>query len=377
MPQGQGYKTVGATLGDIFTGGDVDRQGAYIEGLELGSKIKYQNAQTANAIAQARQRRRDVDRQEELDGNIEMLADALGADESVVRMVIAGHDPGQVTGPMLEVQERDNRNTIADPSLPFANRQAAAQAVSGQPLEASDFLGPGGELFVDLFSEPSVGGVKATPTGEAQIRRDDAFAQESLADALLADEKRQNPEKFRSPGTVVQLGGLPDSITSPEGGLNLGDDPSDAFGVTGVFGSAANLLGDVVPGLGQPFPDVAQTKTAVDALRENSMVTGTLDFPGRPTNFIAQRVDALFPPAASIFQGEESARTKIQQLRDLMARERDAQQALLPTIQTKSNIDKATSSIAQLSQLVADYEQLLSAMDAKGGADMPAFEVVE
>jgi len=377
MPAGQGYANLGEAIGLALGGGDIDREGARLEGLNAGSQINLRRAQTDDALSRARQRVDEANRLQEVEDNADQLSEALGVDRNLIMGHLAGLNPQQLTGAAGDVQEQGFRDTISNPELAIPTRQAAAQAVHGQPLSASDMLGPGGELAFDVFSlDPT--GATVTPTGESQIGFDEARATESLADAALADEKRTNPAAFRSPGTTVQIGGdtLPETITNPEGSLSLGDDVGYAFGITGAAGQLANAF-DVIPGVGQAFPDVAQTTVAMNALRENSMVTGTLDFPGRPTNFIAQRVDALFPPAANIFQGDVGARVKVQQLRDLMSRERDAQMALLPSIQTKSNIDKATASVAQLSQLVADYDQFLAAIPGGEGEGEEVWQTTE
>ena len=57
-------------LGEMIAGGGIDREGAFLEGLDTGSKINARRASTANALAQARLR---VDEQENREG----LADAV------------------------------------------------------------------------------------------------------------------------------------------------------------------------------------------------------------------------------------------------------------------------------------------------------------
>ena len=363
MPQGTGYGSLGDAIGLALGGGDIDRQGAFNEGLNTGSQIKYRSAQTRDALARARERTDKAERLAQVEKDADDLAAQLGIPKSLVMSGLAGIDPQQFTGAASETQNIGFRNTIADASLPFADRQASAQAVSGVPLAASDFLGPGGELFVDVFN-PSADAVTPTPTGVAQIGADEALAGERLADAALTEAKTANPELFRSGGVTINTGGgLGDEILNPEGSLNLGDDPSDAFGLAGAFGQTVNALSDVLPGVGQAFPDVDKTATAMNVLRQNSLGAALLDYPGRPTNWIAQRIDSEFPNAASIFQGDQSAITKITQLRDALNRELTVQAQLLPTFENKGTRDKARSATAQMAQLVADYDQFLGAIE--------------
>ena len=342
------------SLGQLIAGSPaVAGEEGRLEGLDFGSRIRARQASTESALQLARQRR---------DENVAKakLSELFADDPELAGLFQSGIDPRQLSGFRGDEQIGGFRDVISDVELPFGQRQAAAQAIEGKPLSASDFLGPGGELFADIFAEPSVEGLDVTPTGQAQIQFDTERAK-------LAEERRLHPERFKS-STNITIGtdgtlsdivsGIEPSVTLPEGGF----DTELAFGVPGATGALANVITDVVPFIPQAFPNLNQAQTAIRNVRNQTLNTAVLEFPGRPTNFIAQRAEQLFPTEGSLFQGPADAVNKLTQLQSTIADEISVQQSLLPLIETKSNRDKARSSIAQLAQLNANYKALIKAM---------------
>jgi len=349
------------SLGEMIAGGGIDREGARLEGLDVGSKIQARRASTVNALAQARLR---VDEEEAKLGLADTM-DALGLPREMSVAVRAGVDPKQITGALLEQQEFGNRAGIADIAVPFEQRQAFAQAVEGEVVDPFQF-GPGGELFTDVFTPGDAPAV--TETGVAAIAADEALALKRRREGELAREKTLFPDRFKSSVTLnlgAQNQALSDILEGTETSLNLpGGGKTDlAFGVPGALGKVSNIVSDVLGG-GTIFENVDQATTAIRSLRNATLNTAVLEFPGRPTNFIAQRAEQLFPTEASLFQGPENASRSIQQLRDMVAREVGAQKSILDAglIQSKGNHDKAVSSVIQLQQLLVDYEATLNAM---------------
>lgn len=341
-----------------------------LEGLDVGSRIRSRQASTESALELARQRR---------DENVAKakLSELFADDPELAGLFQAGINPEQLSGFRGDVQIGGLRDVISDVDLPFGERQAAAQAIEGKPLSASDFLGPGGELAFDVFSEPSLENFQVTPTGQAQIQFDTERAK-------LAEEKRLHPERFKSStnitigadGTLSELvTGMQPSIELPEGGF----DTELAFGAPGAAGALANVVTDIVPFIPQAFPNLNRAQTAIRSVRNQTLNTAVLEFPGRPTNFIAQRAEALFPEEGSFFQGPEDAANKLTQLQSTIEDEISVQQSLLPTIETKANRDKARSSIAQLAQLNANYKALIKAMEGtpEQGGDVSTLGVGE
>ncbi|KKL07191.1 hypothetical protein LCGC14_2588500, partial [marine sediment metagenome] len=276
-----------------------------LEGLDAGSRIRSRQASTESALALARQRR---------DENVAKakLSELFADDPEMAGLLQAGVDPRQVSGAREDTQIGGFRDVISDVELPFGERQAAAQAIEGKPLSASDFLGPGGELSRDVFADPSED-FQVTPTGQAQIDFDTERAK-------LAEEKRLHPERFKS-SVSISLGdsnkALSDLITGIDPTIQLPDDGFNqdlAFGLPGAVGAAANTITDIIPFIPQAFSNLNQAQTAIKTLRNQTLNTKVLEFPGRPTNFIAQRAEELFPEEGSIFQGPEDALQKLRQL---------------------------------------------------------------
>lgn len=327
----------------------------FLEGLDTGSRIRARQASTESALALARQRR---------DENVAKakLSELFADDPELAGLFQSGIDPRQLSGFREDEQGIGLRDVVADVENPFGERQAAAQAIEGKPLSASDFLGPGGELFADIFAEPSLEGLQVTPTGEAQIQFDTERAK-------LAEERRLHPERFKS-NLSISIGdsdkALSDLVDDINPTIQLPDGDFDeglAFGVPGALGAVANTITDIVPFVPQVFPDLNQAQTALATLRNQTLNTKVLEFPGRPTNFIAQRAEALFPKEGSLFQGPEDALQKLRQLQSEVAEEVRIQQSLLPTLETKGNRDKARSSITQLAQLDVNYREYIKALE--------------
>ena len=271
------------SLGQIIAGGD-PRPGeeAFLEGLDTGSKIRSRNASTESAIQNARLRRNKAQAQDEL----KSLSEELGVDPAMITSAIAGIDPRQFSGSALNTQQLGFRETIADIDVPFEQRQASAQAVSGKPIDPFQF-GPGGELFTDVF-QPEL---QVSPTGESQIALDVARTEKAKSQAGLALKRTTNPELFKS-STTFNLGlppgkGLGDAILEDIGGSTIPADikPETATGITGFGAALANTAFDVV-NQDLPFPDADKAANALTDLLTRTQITGQQAIPGRPSNFL-------------------------------------------------------------------------------------------
>jgi hypothetical protein len=186
-------------LGEALLGGDIDREGAFLEGQTVGSQINLRRSQTTSALALARERQSKARLQEQEAEQKAQLGDAFiaaGLDPKLASLVASGtNNFEQVTGGLGDIAEQGFRSNIADVSLPFEERQAAAQAVQGTVAKPVQF-GPGGELAVDVFNPQR--GIQTTSTGEAQIGADNALAGSRNSKAKLDDEKRLHPERFKT-----------------------------------------------------------------------------------------------------------------------------------------------------------------------------------
>jgi len=201
-------------LGNALAG--PDRESAFQEG-------RLRTAQTENALGMARQRQlqnitlEDVAKQKELfaaglarsgqDPNGVLSATVLGG---------MGSDFNSGTSGLLNLQQRDFRNTAADPTTNALARTRALGAVAGRPYSDLEAVGQGGVTNITA-DQPTV---MSTPLGESLIGGNQAQARASDAMANLRDEQRLNPEAFRSAssaGASSGAGGGTGGIKPPSG----------------------------------------------------------------------------------------------------------------------------------------------------------------
>ena len=348
------------SLGQIIAGGD-PRPGekAFLEGLDTGSRIRSRNAATESAIQNARLRRNKAQAQDEL----KSLSEELGVDPAMITSAIAGIDPRQFTGAQKDVQDIGFRETISDIDIPFEQRQASAQAVSGKPIDPFQF-GPGGELFTDIFTPE----LQVSPTGESQIAFDQARVEKAKADAALATKKRTNPELFKS-STTFNLGlppgkGLGDAILEDIGGSTIPADikPETATGITGFGAALANTAFDI-GNFDLPFPDADKAANALDDLMVRTQITGAQAIPGRESNFLMMQLAKFGVAPNNPFRGDQRSLSRMVQTSRFLGGETDRiRRALNFSAQrmTKSNLNDNEASLRSLLSLKQDYDVTIS-----------------
>lgn len=329
-----------------------------LEGLDFGSRIRARQASTESALALARQRR---------DENVAKakLSELFADDPELAGLFQSGIDPRQLSGFRGDEQIGGFRDVISDVELPFGQRQAAAQAIEGKPLSASDFLGPGGELFTDIFAEPSVEGLDVTPTGEAQIEFDTERAK-------LAKERRLHPERFKSSsvfniGTDASGQGLGDIILEDIGKSTIPSDirPEEATGIRGAAFSAANIAFDVF-NADLPFPD---TDTAANALRDlmvRTQITGQQSIPGRPSNFLMQQLATFGVEPNNPFKADQRSLNRMVQTSRFLTGEVDRLRRRLNAGRlTPTKVVEAEDALRSVGSLLKDYNVTISRFNAE------------
>ncbi len=348
------------SLGQIIAGGD-PRPGeeAFLEGLDTGSRIRSRNASTESAIQNARLRRNKAQAQDEL----KSLSEELGVDPAMITSAIAGIDPRQFTGAQKDVQGIGFRETIADIDVPFEQRQASAQAVSGKPIDPFQF-GPGGELFTDVFNPD----LQISPTGESQIALDAARTEKAKRQAGLALKRTTNPELFKS-STTFNLGlpsgkGLGDAILDDIGGSTIPADikPEAATGITGFGAALANTAFDI-GNFDLPFPDTDTAANAMTDLMTRTQITGGQAIPGRETDFIRMQLAKFGVEPNNPFTGDQKSFNRLTQTSRFLGGEADRiRRALNFSAQRMSKRDLADNEAAlrSLTSLKQDYDVVIS-----------------
>ncbi len=248
-------------LGDAIAG--VDRQGAYLSGLETRGKLDYQRTATEAALELARQRRADTVRAQLENQAIQQLSEMetgqlANPDTAPLGLILAGKAGSDYAGGMLgrgRGQEFNLRQDVANPDLGEAVRVAAMEALapgSGisarnpsapEPLEIT--VGPDGQTVYTPRSQAAgmtVGARPSTPAGAGGYKSADANA------------------IYRQVGGL--FGGFYDPITGGFGGL----DPDQANRVQMVAARAEELFN---------AGDMGHTGAVLQALREYQGATGS------------------------------------------------------------------------------------------------------
>lgn len=117
-------------------------------------------------------------------------------------------------------------------------------------------------------------------------------------------------EPVGEPEPIEPQGDVPSMLPS-------GLDVPLATGAPGAFRNVVNILGDAV-GAGLSFPRAQDATEALSSLRLFTTTTLQTEVPGRPSNFLLQRLEELTVAPNSLFQGEERAQTRLEQTKRLI-----------------------------------------------------------
>jgi len=356
------------SLGEMIVGGGIDREGAFLEGLDTGSKIVARRATTANALAQARLR---VDEQEQREGLADAI-DEIGGPRGLSTVIRAGGNPEQLTGALGDIQQQGLRSTISDVDVPFEQRQASAQAIEGKVVDPFQF-GPGGELFADVFDPADVPVV--SPTGGPAIAADEALAQERIAQAKLRDEKRLHPERFKASTTFNFGRNLADEIL-PEGeGVSIIPEQfkaEEGFGAEAFFKGSVNALSDFI-GLGTQFPDEAQANAVLGELSARIQIAMRADV-FRPNLQIQELLGRYAEDPRQLFRGDDLGRQNLETTLASMKRslKRIRDQLNSPSRKTPTRLGQLEQGLFAMEDTVADLEAVLESLNrTEGEPDIP------
>jgi hypothetical protein len=143
-----------------------------------------------------------------------------------------------------------------------------------------------------------------------------------------------------------------------------GIDAQLATGAPGAFRNVVNIVGDAF-GAGTAFP---QAKEATEALRSLQLFTTTTmqsEVPGRPSNFLLERLEALTVQPNSLLQGEEGAKTRLQQTQRLINGEISRLENDVLPMELPPDVRVETElNLTQLKRLNAAYEDLITSFES-------------
>ena len=343
-------------LGELLAGG-VDRQGAFNEGLLEGSKAQ-------EALAKARIRVDEAKQRLELEDNLVASGEyTIGQAKAAVSSFRAGAgNILQSTQALGETFEQDVRQSILDePDIGIGeiNRRRSAIAPGGL-LDPFQF-GPGGELFSELLG-PEAGDLQVSPTGKAQIGADVALTD-------LRAEKTAHPERFRAPGTTVNVGGksLSEQLLGEDDENRIsvipeGFDAEEAFGLESIFTTGINKFTDMV-GLGNMFEASAVAREVIGNLEvRTKSVMLMLQDSGRSSKHLMDLFGTYAAKPTELFNGDEAAIIRLENTVAAARRFASRTATLLDRAELKSTRDKLSAELFSISDLVTDYEDVLDSM---------------
>lgn len=343
-------------LGELLAGG-VDTETARLEGLLEGSKAQ-------DALAKARIRVDEAKQRLELEANLvasgEFTKGQAKAAAASVRS--GGGNILQATQALGETFEQDVRQSILDESdigIGEINRRRASIAPGGL-LDPVQF-GPGGELSVELLG-PEAGGIDITPTGQAQIGADVSLTN-------LRDEKRLHPEKFRSPGTTVNVGGqsLSEQLLAEDGTDRIsvipeGFDAEEAFGAESFVTGGVNAISDFF-GMGNQFQAAAVANEVIGNLQVRTKTTMlALQNSTRTSKHLLDMFGTYAEKPRSLFRGDDLAVIRLENTIATARRFAERTATLLDRAELKSTRDKLSKEFLAVSDLVTDYEDVLASI---------------
>lgn len=343
-------------LGELLAGG-VDTETARLEGLLEGSKAQ-------DALAKARIRVDEAKQRLELEANLVASGEYTKGQAKAVSASIrsGGGNVLQSTQALGETFEQDVRQSILnepDIGIGEINRRRASIAPGGL-LDPVQF-GPGGELSVELLG-PEAGGIDITPTGQAQIGADVSLTN-------LRDEKRLHPEKFRSPGTTVNVGGqsLSEQLLAEDGTDRIsvipeGFDAEEAFGAESFVTGGVNAISDFF-GMGNQFQAAAVANEVIGNLQVRTKTTMlALQNSTRTSKHLLDMFGTYAEKPRSLFRGDDLAVIRLENTIATARRFAERTATLLDRAELKSTRDKLSKEFLAVSDLVTDYEDVLASI---------------
>lgn len=152
----------------------------------------------------------------------------------------------------------------------------------------------------------------------------------------------------------------------PEAGHSLipeDVDTAEGLGVSGALKTLANNISDIFSG-SVPFEESLQARDAVNTVQQLTTITLQEPIQGRPSNLLLESLKELTVSPNSLFQGDATAKSRLNQTRQLISSEISRMDRLLssgaisPTDRASFNVN-----LTQLKQLNVAYDTLIQGLE--------------
>ena len=296
---------------------------------------------------------------------------------------VLGQVAAQPTQDIQEFQQAQRDGSFQGGFRDFQDRNETTNVSAGQAV-----ISPDGRL---IFQQPTTdqqnqnAGIE-TGSGPTQREQEIADLQrlfglseaEAVARVGQFINRSQDPQSGRSfilnelEGTqtpVRTVGtGAPAEDRPPNTSVDPRTDVQDTFGIPGAFRRAANFVTDL-SGFGAVAPDTDRARTELNNFNQAAklkIADNVTD--GRRSNLLLEMLDSLTADPASIFQGSENARNRLEAMDRLLRQEIENKRVVVDNQFENRAIDvqRARRSINSLTGLRADLDLLINGFGRDG-----------
>ncbi|WP_417578603.1 hypothetical protein [Pelagibacterium sp.] len=311
----------------------------------------------------------------------EMRGAGLFTDEMFLDTIMGERTPVEALGP-------DGQPIFMTPGA--ATRTGATPAPSGSGSSAAEAqIGRLSQQFIDT-------GLTADPSEARNLaigivdNRYTVSRHPVTGDALVLDVATGEPVS-RAGGTTTPAGGgtfdgafnavgdatdpTLDAIMRDEEnsespfGTRFSNSP-EAFGVGGALTGGINTVFDAV-GAGAPYPEVQQTQSDFDVLRETLLNDIASAYPRQPPSWLLQNIQALTPRAGNVFEGAGTAQSKLTALGRSLTDELSTAEETLRGELSPTNRQETETRVIGLRAAIGRVTDALQSFDGGGQTPTP------
>lgn len=288
---------------------------------------------------------------------LEQLSESIGSDPilatEIVGLQLAATDPKFIES--MERIEEGRRRTAE------AQRAVELHPIQRTRIEA-EAAGAAAQARVTAAEAEHRGEALRTDIAHtrAQIARDQAETARAYTDAARTRA---------AAATERQVQAVADAYVPPAvPPLDPIRHPAAAFGTRAVIARGINTVAEAIGGR-LPFERTEEALQAIENLRVQTITMAQDAIPGRPSNYLMQQLDRLAVQPGSILMGQNRARIRLIQTRNMLLQEANrVEREILrnPNKYSASELARSRNSFGMLQQLVQQYDQVIRAFD--GGA---------